>query len=336
MARLVGLLMTLLLLLPLQTGAVTFKIATLAPDGTNWMKQIRAGAEEIKHRTEGRAQFRFYPGGIMGSDKSVLRKIRIGQLQGGALTGGGIYEIYPDSTIYSLPFLFQSYDEVDYVRQRMDKTIIDGLYENGFVCFGLTEGGFAYMMSREPIRTTDDLKRYKVWLPEGDKVDQAAFEAFGVTPVALPMTDVMTGLQTGLIDTVATTTVGAIALQWHSRVKYVTDVPVTYLIGTMVLKRKDFEKLSPQDQAVVREVMGDVFTRMNVTNREDNKAAWSALQSQGITAIEPAADMIEEWRSGSAETMDRLTREGLFSPAILQILRQHLSEYRRNALALGK
>ena len=327
MVRVYGLLVAMLLL-PLQAEAVTFKIATIAPDGTSWMKALRAGAREVKERTDGRVKFRFFPGGVMGNDKSVLRKIRIGQLHGGALTGGGLTQVCPDSQIYSLPFTFRSYDEVEYVRKQMDKPLQERLYERGYVSFGISEGGFAYMMSKQPVVVTEDLKRQKVWIPEGDIVDQEAFSAFGVSPVALPLTDVLTGLQTGLIDTVATSTVGAIALQWHTRVKYITDVPVVYLIGTLVIKRKSFEKLSTRDQEVVREVMGEVFTSLNASNRKDNKAAWTALQQQGLEVVKPAPEMVEIWRTRSAETMDRLSDGGLFRKEMLIELRQHLEEYR--------
>lgn len=330
MNRIIGLLFAIVLL-PLQAEAITFKIATIAPDGTSWMKALRVGAKEVKERTDGRVKFRFFPGGVMGNDKSVLRKIRIGQLHGGALTGGGLTEIYPDSQIYSLPFTFRSYDEVEYVRKKMDRTFIDGLYEGGYVSFGISEGGFAYMMSKQPVVVTEDLLNQKVWIPEGDVVDQEAFSAFGVSPVALPLTDVLTGLQTGLIDAVATSTVGAIALQWHSRVKYITDVPVVYLIGTLVIKRKSFEKLSKQDQAVVREVMGDIFARFNASNRKDNEEAWLALQQQGLEIVKPPPEMVETWRTRSAETMDRLSSKGLFSQETLKRLRQLLAEYRKSS-----
>ena len=117
----------LLAVLPLLSHATTFKIASLAPDGTSWMKEMRAGAEEINRRTEGRVKFRFYPGGIMGNDKSVLRKMRVGQLHGGALSGGGMAMIYPEAQVYTIPFIFHDYDEVDYARKQMDPVLLAGL-----------------------------------------------------------------------------------------------------------------------------------------------------------------------------------------------------------------
>ena len=321
----------LVLLLPVAVQATTFKIASIAPDGTSWMSEMRKGADEIKARTAGRVSFRFYPGGIMGNDKSVLRKIRAGQLHGGAVTGGGVAEIYPEANVYSIPFLFRNYSEVDYVRERMDPVLLEGLKQQGFISFGLSEGGFAYLMSTSPVSGIDDLRGHKVWVPEGDEISRAAFEATDVSPVSLPLTDVLTGLQTGLIDTVAGSAIGAIALQWHTRVQYLTDAPLAYLYGSMVLKRKAFEKLSAADQKIVHEVMNTVFSRLNKRNREDNESALKAIQEQGIELVQPDPAERERWRKSVEIAMDKLLRNGLFKAEMLQRVEELLGNYRKTA-----
>jgi TRAP-type C4-dicarboxylate transport system substrate-binding protein len=324
-------LFALLILLCLSaTGqAQTFKIATIFPDGTSWMNSVREAASEIAERTEGRVKFRFYPGGVMGNDTTVLRKIRIGQLHGGALTGGGVAEIYSDAQLYSIPFTFNSYAEVDYVRQQMDSQVLEGLKQKGFISFGLSGGGFAYLMSSKPLASIDDLKNQKVWSPQGDRISRAAFESIGVTPIPLPLTDVLTGLQTGLINTVSSSPIGAIALQWHTRVDYLTEIPLVYLYATLVVKRKTFEKLSAADQQVVHEVMSRTFTMISEKNRRDNAAAREALKNQGIKFITPASDKRLEWNSKVSETMTDLAKQGYFSEAMLQTLRSHLHDYRQ-------
>lgn len=320
--------MGLVVLLP--AHATVFKIATIAPDGTRWMEEMRKGADEIEKQTAGRVQIRYYPGGVMGNDKSVLRKIRIGQLHGGAITGGGLAEIYPDSQVYSFPFTFNSYAEVDHVRKRLDPMIVDGLKEKGFISFGISEGGFAYLMSSAPVAGVDNLKGRKVWVPEGDDISRASFESADISPISLPLTDVLTGLQTGMIDTIASSTVGAIALQWYTQVKYLNDAPLMYLYGTMVVKRDQFEKLSAADQAVVTRIMGDVFKHLDTINRADNEAAKDVLKQRGINFIHSTDVETRRWREVSAPAMEKLKSSGQFSPAILQSLNDALAEYRKS------
>ena len=174
------------------------KLATIAPEGSSWMVQMRAGAQEIKTRTEGRVTLKFYGGGVMGNDKKVLRKIRIGQLQGGAFTSTALAERYPALNLYGIPMLFRSLAEVDYVRERLDDRLQEGLRDTGYESFGFAEGGFAYLMANTPLRELGDIRGRKIWVPEGDSVSFLAMETLGLSPVVLPLTDVMTGLTDGV------------------------------------------------------------------------------------------------------------------------------------------
>ncbi len=317
------------LLLALPAQAVTLKIATLAPDGTSWMKAMRAAGDEIRRRTEGRVKLRFYPGGVMGNNKSVLRKIRVGQLQGGALTAGELSALYPDFQIYSLPFLFRSLDEVDYVRQRVDQALIDGLARKGYIAFGLSEGGFVYLMSQTPITSVGGLKQRKVWAPEGDPISRAAFHALGISPIPLPLTDVLTGLQTGLIDTVGASPVAAIALQWHTRIKYLTDTPVLYMYGALVLQKRALKRLSPADRQVLEEVMGRTVKQISVQTRNDNVGARQALRAQGVRFVTPNPAELEEWKGIVRRSIEEMLQQEAFSPALYRRIEALLDQYRR-------
>jgi TRAP-type C4-dicarboxylate transport system substrate-binding protein len=329
MARLLTLLF-LALLLPLQAQAMTLKIATLAPDGTSWMKAMRSVAQEIEEKTEGRVKLRFYPGGVMGNDNSVLRKIRVGQLHGGALTGGGLASLDPDTQLYSAPFIFHSYEEADYVRKQLDPLLQKNLEKAGFISFGFSEGGFAYLMSNEPLRRVEELRAQKVWSPEGDEVSHTAFQALGVAPIPLPLTDVLTGLQTGLINTVGTSPVGAIALQWHTRIQYLTDMPLLYLYGTLLIQERAFNRLSPQDQITVRNVMQKAFQQINAQSRQDNEGALKALQSQGIQFVSPSPEDLNKWRGLIDQTVNQMAQQGVYSTEMLKKLRGHLEEFRNS------
>ncbi|MEJ2622313.1 MAG: TRAP transporter substrate-binding protein DctP, partial [Candidatus Thiodiazotropha sp.] len=335
MHRLLAILIMTFLLVPASHGKTTLKIATLAPDGTSWMKQMRAAAKEIHEQSEGRVKIRFYPGGVMGNDNSVLRKIRVGQLQGGAITGGGLSSIYSDAQIYTLPFQFRNLEEVDAVRKVMDKQIIDGLQKKGFISFGLSEGGFAYLLSNSPVKTTDNMKGLKIWIPEGDKVNAEIFSKLGISPIPLPLTDVLTGLQTGLIDTIASAPIGAIALQWHTRVNYLTEVPLAYLYATLVIKEKAFNKLSKADQKLVKQTLQSTFVKLNQQNRKDNIAALSALKKQGIEFINPTEQQQQAWEQHANKTLKGMHHEGVVSVELLEKM-QSLIKQQRNSHSLTK
>jgi TRAP-type C4-dicarboxylate transport system substrate-binding protein len=309
-------------------GATTLKIATLAPAGTTWMKEMKAGAKLIKQRTEGRVKLKFYPGGVMGNDQSVHRKIKIGQLHGGAFTPGGLARI--DSSIQSLglPMLFRSLDEVDYVRARMDEVLKQRMEAKGFVILGISEGGFARILSQQPMRDLESIRASKVWMPEGDRVGQTVFKALGISPISLPISDVFTGLQTGLIETIPVNPTSAIAFQWHTSAAYMTDVPITFLIGVLAVQQKAFNRLSAEDQAVVREEMGKIFKRLDKLNRDDNQAAKAALANQGIAFVEPQAGEVERWREISNRSIDEMIEGGVIPRDVVEQVRSHLQSFR--------
>lgn len=308
--------------------AVVLKIATLSPDGSSWMRKMRQGAEEVARATDNRVRFRFYPGGVMGNDMAVLRKIRVRQLQGGAFSGGTLSGYYSDAQIYSLPMMFKSLGEVDYVRRQMDAIIVEGLAQNGFVTFGLADGGFAYVMSNQPIDRVDVLRDLKVWVPAHDKMIMEAMRGFDIDPISLPIADVRTGLQTGLIDTVAISPVGAIVLQWHTQVKYLTKLPMVYIYGVLAVDRKAFNRIAPADQQVVHQIMGQAWREMDAMNRQDNAKALAALQSQGIQFVEPSPEASIEWYRLADAINRKIIESGHVSPGAIKQLESHLNDYR--------
>jgi TRAP-type C4-dicarboxylate transport system substrate-binding protein len=311
--------------------AIEIKVATVAPDGSGWMREMRAGAEEIRDLTDGRVVIKFYPGGVMGNDSQVLRKIRIGQLQGGAFSGGGIAERYAGFNLYGIPLLFQSLDEVDYVRSRLDTKLQAGLADAGFVSFGLIEGGFAQLMSNEPIRRVEDMRRRKVWSPEGDPIGFRVLQAMNLSPVVLPPTDVLTGLQTGLLDVVAASPVVALVLQWHTKVKYVTDLPISYMLGIFAIDIRVFNRLSAADQEVVRTVMGTVMRTMDQQARQDDRDARAVLEQAGLEFVAVDPEDIQGWRRTIEGLYPELRRRSDIDTNLLDELLGLLEEFRAGA-----
>lgn len=314
--------------LPAPAVAEVLKIATIAPEGSQWMREMRASAAAIKERTEGRIVVKYYGGGVMGNDKKVLRKIRIGQLQGGAFAASGLIDRYPDIGLYGLPLIFRSQAEVDYIRERFDPVLMDGLEQAGFISFGFAGGGFALLMSSEPATQLDDLRGQKIWVPEGDRISNLAMGAMNLSPVVLPISDVLTGLQTGLVDIVATPPVGALLLQWYTKVHYVTDVPIAYSLGLMAVDKRAFDQLTETDQQVFREVMTATYQTFEQTNRTDNESAKSALQSNGLQFLQVEPETALEWRDQVMPTNIAFWGEGRSTPELLPQLLEALDRFR--------
>lgn len=300
--------------------AQTLKLATLAPEGSLWMRELRHAAEEIGKETEKRVSFKFYPGGVMGNDATVLRKMRLGQLQGGMLTGSELSLVYKDSQVYSLPFLFRDWADVDAVRAKVDPMLVRGFSQNGLQILAISGVGFAYLMTALPQADADSLKSAKVWVPQNDAIAQKTFAAVGLNPIPLPMADVFTSLQSGMIDTVSNTPVGAVALQWHSKVKTLVDLPLSYVVGYVALDNKAWAKLAPADQAVVLRVFGVIAGNIDRNTRNDDTAAMQAMQGQGIAVVAPKAQEVAHWRQIGQSVAEEMSASGAFSAEVLSAI----------------
>lgn len=307
----------------------TIRIATLAPDGTSWMKMMREAATQIQQDTDNRVRIRFFPGGVQGSDKSVLRKIQIRQLQGGAVSSGSLVNVTNLTQLYSLPFTFQNLDEIRAVRSEFDPIIAQALEDKGLTLLGLSEGGFAYLMSNSPLNDASSFSSKKVWVPEGDIISQTTFKNGGVEPISLPISDVYTSLQTGLIDTLAANPSSVIALQWHTKLNYAADYPLAFIFGMLVVDSRTLKGLSESDQAIVKERMKDAFKRMDLLNAKDEQAARAALEKNGVQFQPLNAALQADWRQMAADSMDSFKEQNIYPVEAYQQLTERLQALRQ-------
>ena len=287
-----------------------FKVATIAPDNTTWLNELRAAGKSVAQETEGRVKFKYYPGGVMGDDQAVIRKMRAGQLQGGIVLTSVFAKRAPAVQVFTLPLHFENYEEIDLVRSAMDQMVIEELEEVGYICFGLSEIGFAYAMSTAPIQTVEQIRKRKFWIPKGDQGSQNFLASFGITPKPLSPIDVLTGLQTGLIDTVASSPSAAIAMQWHGQVDYLLDVPLLYLYGVFVVNKRQFDRLSPEDQEIVRNHMGHAAANAGTTTRSDNTASLAVIESRGVKVLTPSEEEVQEWKAIAKAVKAELLESG--------------------------
>ncbi len=261
------------------------KFATLIPSDTVWMKSIVQWSEELEQKSNGRLQLKIYPGGVMGDEPDVLRKIRSRQLHGAFFTGYGIGRIYPPARVLEMPFLFHNTAESDYVRQQLMPEIEQGFRDKGFELIGWPEVGFLHFFSKHPINSLEELKQRHIWLWQGDPMGQAFAKAAGVSPVPLSIMDVYTQLsaQHGSIDTVYNSPFGALAMQWHTKLKYASNVPMTNAIGSLVVSERFFKKLPADLKTLLKDSGKVVAEKINQHSRRDNEESISLLKQSGIT-----------------------------------------------------
>jgi TRAP-type C4-dicarboxylate transport system substrate-binding protein len=311
-----------------------FKIATIAPEGSTWMKLMRELDERVREETGGEVGFKFYPGGQQGSDLDVLRKIRTGQIQGAGLTGVGLGEIAPSVRIMELPFLFRSAEEVSLAHTVLDQIFEERLRRRGFELIGWAEIGFVYLFSQDPVRSADDLRRLKMWLWEGDPLAEALLGEFGVSPVPLNITDVLTSLQTGIVNAAYSTPYGCLSLQWFSRLRYMTDLRITHAMGAVVVSKTAFDKLTSEQQQIVRGISTEIFARLLASTREQNAEALEVVLERRITLVDPDADSRADFEAIGPGVWDRMIGV-LYDQELLDRLTGALEDARREQTGGG-
>jgi len=292
------------------------------------MKALNLLNTEVMKKTEKRVQFRAYPGGVLGDEMDMLRKMKIGQIQGAVLTSGGLSALFKEIDVLQIPFLFQKYEEVDAVLKKMDGFFRKGFEESGYILLGWSEAGFIYLMSTLPTVSVSDLKKAKVWTWEESPMSKAIFDEAGVKAIPLSVPDVMVGLQTGLVDVVYAPPTGAISLQWFTKIKYLTDLPLAYLAGGMVVRKDTFKQIPPSYQNLVLESSQTHLDTLKTVTRKENREAIEVMAKQGIKIVTSSKDQIDEFKRLSNKAMSHLGSQS-FSKRVLDEVTSILEGYRR-------
>lgn len=285
---------------------VILKIGTLAPEGSTWVKTFRDINKELVEKTGDQVSIRIFPSGVLGDEEDMLRKIKVGQIQGGFFSGGGLGIIFKDIKILVIPSLFENYKEVDAVMAKMSPHFEKGIQDNGFKIMGWAESGFIYLFSKHPIKSAADFRKGKVWIWEDTAIGRAVFKELGINGIPLGIPDVLVSLQTGMIDTVYASPGAAISMQWFTKVSYMTDVPLSYSVGAAVLHKSAFEKIPPALRGTVEEIFRRHLALLKENVRKEDQKAIGVLTKQGIKLISSTEKEVKEMQSLSLKGVDTL------------------------------
>lgn len=261
------------------------KFATVAPEGSTWVKQIRQVDKALREESGGRLGLRIYAGGIAGDELDVLKKMRIGQLQCAAFSGVGFGKILPMVRVLDLPYLFRNDQEVDKVHKALFNFFAEQFQKNGFTLLAWTEVGNVNIFSKKAIRSLDDLAGLKIWAWAGDPIAKETFVTMGVNPIPLAVTDVNTALNTGMIDTVYAPPLGALALQWHTGLSYMMGLPLVHSTGAILISSGYYKKLPADLAAMLQKTMVKAMAELTQTLRQQREEAIKVIQDSGITVI---------------------------------------------------
>jgi TRAP-type transport system periplasmic protein len=263
---------------------VRLNLATLAPEGSIWMQALNDAKAEVETATGNAVRIRIYPGGIMGSEKDVLAKIRMGQLHGGGFLGYAVGLICPDASVVMSPLALRNAAEADAAMDGMRSFLDDQTRKNGFEVLGWTEVGFNYAYGTKPISNLEELRATKVWGLDSPMLNEL-FAACGIASIPVNVTDVLTSLQTGALETVFGPPTAAVAVQWHTRVRYYNEMNLGYTIGGVFLSAAGWKSIPPQHQAVVKAAFDKHCRLLTPKVRKSDAEALQFMRAQGVQPI---------------------------------------------------
>jgi len=320
-------LLTLALLIStLKANSAPIKVGVLAPEGTGWAKIVKKMTTEIKEATKGNVEIKVYYGGSQGDEQDVLRKIRIGQLQGGIFTGKTLGDINGDVRIVEVPFTFNNNREKALkTLQNMTPFFNQNFEKNKFKSLATFEVGQIYLVSQKKVQDLNAMKSLKIWSWEGDPVVSTMFDSMNLIGVPLALPDVLSSLTTGVIDAAYAPGIGIISLQWNTKIKYVVDFPITYSIGAFVVTNEAWSKITPADQTIISGISKKYESEINTTNAKDNEEAFKSMKTQNIEFIKFNEADIKVAQSYRAEIIKKLKGK-VFSEEALKKIQAELAK----------
>ena len=306
---------------------VELRIATLAPSGSPWMETLDKANAEVKEKTGGRVGLKYFEGGQQGDEKDFVRKIKLGQLDGAAVTSIGLAMIDESIRVLELPMMFDTAEEVDYVADKMWPYFQKKFEKKGFRLQDRGEVGWIYFLSTAKVQSITDLKGQKLWMWGDDQLVGAMFKKLALNGVPLGVPEVDAALTSGKINACYGSPVAAVALQWYSKVKYMTSMPMSFAIGATVVSLDSLKKIAAEDQKTVEDVSKTWSKKLRKVIRKANDDARSTMTRKGVTVVQTPVAMVDEFTKQSKESWTELAGK-IYSKDELDMVIKYRDEYR--------
>ncbi|MFN0250516.1 MAG: TRAP transporter substrate-binding protein DctP [Kofleriaceae bacterium] len=312
---------------PAAAENVELRIATLAPAGSPWMAVLDKSAAEIKEKTGGRVTLKYFEGGQQGDERDAVRKIKLGQLDGAAVTAIGLSMIDESIRVLELPTMFADVAEVDYVADKMWPYFQKKFEKKGFKLNDRGEVGWAYFLSKTKVETMADLKGQKLWQWGDDQLVGAMFKKLSLNGVPLGVPEVDSALTSGRITACYGSPVAAVALQWYTKVKFMTSMPMTYGIGATIVRIESIQKISAEDQKTLQAIGKAGSKKLRKVLRKANEDAKSTMTRKGVTIVPTPQALVDEFTKNALEVHKQLVGK-IYSQEELDMVVKYRDEFR--------
>ena len=306
----------------------SLRMGTLAPKNSLYHRQLVEIGEAWRATQASNSKFVVYADGSQGGEAEMARRMRVGQLNGALLSVVGLREIEPSiSALQSMPLLFKSWDEVDYVREKMRPAMEKKFLDKGFVVLAWGDAGWVRFFSKEPAFKPDDYQRMKFFAWGGEAEQQEIMKSMGYTPVPLETSDILPSIQTGMINVVPSTPYFALASQIYMSAPNMLEINWAPIVGALVITKKSWDELPAESQAAMRSAADKAGAQIRTKARQEVEEAVEAMKKRGLTVNKPNAEQMRAWQ----ELADKLYPKirGTLVPAeTFDEVMRHLKTYR--------
>ncbi len=275
---------------------VVVKLGTLAPEGSVWHDALLEVRQKWLAITEGEVELRIYAGGVLGGEDEMVRKLQRRSLDAVAISGGGLPHLEESLDVLNIPLLFESYEELDYVRARMAPELEKRLAQSGFKVLNWSDAGWAYFFTKTPVRTPDELRELRLWISSGAPEAEELFKKFGLRVVPLPVTDMLTGLQTGLVEAIDVPPLFALLDGSFRLASYMTDLRWAPVNGAVVISTRTWQKISARNHEALLTAIADTAGLAQAKIRQAGQESISEMRARGLQVVSLDGDTRALWR----------------------------------------
>jgi len=308
-------------------ATTTIKVAVVMPDGSPWTNSLRNMASEIEKQTAGEIKFKIYAGGISGDEVDVIRKMQVNRIHAAGFSGVGLGILLPKIRILEAPMLYNNYEEIDLVKEKLYNEFSEDFAKRGYVLLGFIEAGFVYFFSKRSMSGHDGLENIRMWVWKSDAVAKTTLETFGIKTYPLHLADVNTGLETGMIDSFYSPPLAAIVFQWFSKIQYFLDYPMVNSTGALLIKKSIFDKLSKENQKIFKKTAKKYCRELIRLARKDNEKALVVLKKEGIIFESPTKKQITSFHEDAGKIYEKSIPQ-LYSRELFNRVQDILKTYR--------